>query len=299
MKTLIIIAAAVSLQFAATCQAVRVTNITGRAAITGNTCPNQARKEALDDAKLNALKAAGIAEKISCYQSLQTDQQDNDNNQSFQSHIQSDILGDVKYDSIVSEGMFKDTNNIVYYQVTIDALVTPYAPDPVIPYTTDVTPYKKIKRPPPTPIQPAQNCTSDCRYNNGDMYTGQFANGRRNGYGTYHWANGAQYTGYYKDGQRDGPGVFYGSNGKVMTGIWSNGIFTRYQSFALCQGPYANRNNYSGYGNTGSYGTTVNNNYNNVQQQQQQTPPTPQQKLDNDQSNFAQDVDTEQQKIEQ
>ncbi|HTB30541.1 MAG TPA: hypothetical protein VK808_00850 [Bacteroidia bacterium] len=277
MRTLILIMAAASFQLAAYSQTVRVTNITGRAPVTGDVSPNQARKEALDDAKLNALKSAGIEEKISCYQSLNTDQVNDDNNQSFQSHIQSDILGAVKFDTVISEGMVTDSDSHVYYQVCINAEVTPYVPQPET--TVKVITREEVQ--PQTQSPPAKTNFS---YNNGDSYSGQFANGGRNGYGTYRWANGSQYTGYYKNGMRDGPGVYYGSNGKVMTGIWTNGIFTKYQSFAGSQGSYTS--------SAGSYGTGSQNTNGTV------TEPSPQDKLSNDQSNFAHDVDTQEQKIQ-
>jgi hypothetical protein len=287
MKPLILIIAVISFQLSAFSQMVRVTNITGRAKVTGDVSPNQARKEALDDAKLNALKAAGIEEKISCYQSLNTDQVNDDNNQTFQSHIQSDILGEVKFDTVIAEGMVTDSNSNVYYQVSINALVTPYAPEPetTVSASTTVTPVNVFTKPRPQPVAPAK---SNCNYGNGDTYSGQFAAGERNGYGTYRWANGSQYTGYYKNGMRNGPGVYYGSNGKVMTGIWNNGVFTRYQSFADCQGSYCSSNGTRGR----SYGTCTQNTENTLAQ------PTPEDKLSNDENNFSQEVDTQQQKIQ-
>ena len=283
MKTLSLIIAFAGLQLAAISQTVRVTNIIGRARVVGDVSPTQARAEALNDAKLNALRAAGIEEKISCYQSQTTDQQDDDNKQNFQSHIQSDILGAVKFDTVIAEGMVTDSLSNVYYQVKIDAEVDPYTPAA----ETTVEPehdHEKIN--PKVENQPQQPSTTDYNYGNGDSYSGQFVNGKRDGYGTYRWANGAQYTGYYTNGLRNGPGVYYGAHGKVMSGVWANGVFTQYQNFTYC---YKTRGNKTS--GSGTY-TQIANNTETV------TPPTPQEKLDNDQHNFAQDVDAQQQKMQ-
>jgi len=279
MKTLCLTLTIACFQLSGICQSIRVTNIKGRAPVTGDVSPNQAREEALNDAKLNALKAAGIEEKISCYQSLNTNQVNDNNDQSFQSHIQSDILGAVKFDTVIAEGMITDSDNHVYYQVSIDAEVTTYTPPIVTTTQTDNT---------TTTCQPTvrpQHIKTDYKYDNGDCYSGQFANGKRDGYGSYHWANGSQYIGYYKNGVRNGPGVYYGSNGKTMTGIWTNGVFTKYEYFATTRGTTSG-------GFTRNYDANGQSNNNTV------APLSPQDKLSNDQSNFAQDVETEQQKIQ-
>lgn len=45
---------------------------------------------------------------------------------------------------------------------------------------------------------------------NGDMYSGEYKNGVRCGYGEYVYVNqnGAKYIGYYKDNKKSGHGVF-------------------------------------------------------------------------------------------
>ena len=50
---------------------------------------------------------------------------------------------------------------------------------------------------------------------NGDVYSGEFKNGVRDGYGEYIYAkeNGAKYSGYYKDNKKSGHGVFVYPNG--------------------------------------------------------------------------------------
>jgi hypothetical protein len=56
-----------------------------------------------------------------------------------------------------------------------------------------------------------------------DRYDGAFKKGLPNGKGTYTWANGEVYTGEWKDGKREGVGSYsYMTNGElqVKKGIW-------------------------------------------------------------------------------
>ena len=56
----------------------KVIEIKGTAFISGDVSPNQAKIQALNDAKINALKAAGIEENINSYQLLFTSEQKKD-----------------------------------------------------------------------------------------------------------------------------------------------------------------------------------------------------------------------------
>ena len=85
-------------------------------------------------------------------------------------------------------------------------------------------------------------------YSNGDQYSGEFANGKFNGIGTYIWSDGDRYDGGFVNGQiegtgrltfangdywegtfsagqiRNGAGTFqYGNDGSTFTGPWQNG----------------------------------------------------------------------------
>lgn len=55
-------------------------------------------------------------------------------------------------------------------------------------------------------------------YHNGDTFTGQFKNLKKNGHGEYTWINGNKYTGSYKNGQKHGPGEYRWANGDRYTG---------------------------------------------------------------------------------
>src|ERR1035437_6565190 len=101
---------------------VIVKNITGVSYIAGDVSENQARQAAISDAKINALKSAGIEEHISTFQTLYSNQINSDFSQFFSSDIQSEMQGSVKLYTITSEKkqINKESNQIEYI-VTIDA----------------------------------------------------------------------------------------------------------------------------------------------------------------------------------
>ncbi len=57
-------------------------------------------------------------------------------------------------------------------------------------------------------------------YRNGDVYIGEFYNGRRHGYGVYQWANGDLWYGNYRGGYRDGYGMLVKTDRHVYYGKW-------------------------------------------------------------------------------
>lgn len=56
-------------------------------------------------------------------------------------------------------------------------------------------------------------------YGNG-TYSGQFVNGKRQGYGVYEWSGYGIYYGFWNDGERKGYGVYVNSKGEVSDGFW-------------------------------------------------------------------------------
>lgn len=58
------------------------------------------------------------------------------------------------------------------------------------------------------------------KYGNGDVFFGEFYNGKRHGYGVYCWANGDMWYGQYKNGYRDGYGMLIKPDRHVYYGKW-------------------------------------------------------------------------------
>ena len=57
-------------------------------------------------------------------------------------------------------------------------------------------------------------------YANGDVYIGEFYNGKRHGYGIYYWANGDIWYGRYDSGYRNGYGMLVTTDHHVLYGKW-------------------------------------------------------------------------------
>ena len=61
------------------------------------------------------------------------------------------------------------------------------------------------------------------KYANGDVYEGGFKDGKKDGEGIYKYANGDVYEGGFQDGEKDGEGIFKYANGDVYKGGYKNG----------------------------------------------------------------------------
>jgi hypothetical protein len=119
-------------------------NITGTAYISGDISPNQAKIQALNDAKINALKAAGIGERISSYQLLFSSQQKNDYSQFFSSDIQSEIQGAVQSYKIKNERIYCKSELEIVCEVTIDATVVAYDTKPDVTFDANIEGIKEV-----------------------------------------------------------------------------------------------------------------------------------------------------------
>jgi hypothetical protein len=105
---------------------VHVEKVWGSAIISGDVSPNAAKLQALNDAKVNALKAAGIGEHINSYKMLFTSQDKKDYSQFFSSDIQSEIQGAVKSYKILSEKTYCKNDFEIVCDISIDADVIKY-----------------------------------------------------------------------------------------------------------------------------------------------------------------------------
>lgn len=57
-------------------------------------------------------------------------------------------------------------------------------------------------------------------YANGDVYMGEFYNGKRHGYGIYYWTNGDIWYGRYEGGYRNGYGMLINPDHRIFYGKW-------------------------------------------------------------------------------
>ena len=74
-------------------------------------------------------------------------------------------------------------------------------------------------------------------WNSGNTYTGQWKNGKQDGYGEMYTArNGQLYKGEFVNGQRSGQGTCTYSNGDVYTGQWKSGNPSGYGEMTYANG---------------------------------------------------------------
>jgi len=103
---------------------------------------------------------------------------------------------------------------------------------------------------PPVKPKPPQNGFGKFTYDNGDVYEGNWINGKRHGkgkydyadgiswydgewvddkkegYGTEHYPDNDEYKGYFKNGKRNGKGIYKYVNGDIYDGNFTNSIRT-------------------------------------------------------------------------
>lgn len=61
-------------------------------------------------------------------------------------------------------------------------------------------------------------------FSNGDMYEGEWKNGKKHGKGVYHFNNQSVYEGDFYEGYRHGQGEYRFKNGKVLQTEWAKDI---------------------------------------------------------------------------
>jgi hypothetical protein len=120
-------------------QTIKVKNAIGYANVSGDISPNKARVDALNAAKITALQNAGISENINSYQTLYSNQVNNDFKQIFSSQIQSQLEGNIKSYIIKKERIYCKNEFEIVYEVTIDAEVIKYKSEIDNKYQVNVT----------------------------------------------------------------------------------------------------------------------------------------------------------------
>ena len=105
---------------------IRIKESKGTAFITGDISPNEASIKALNNAKINALKAAGIGENIKSFELLYTSDAGKDYQQFFNTNIQSEMQGNILSFEVVKEETIRKSELELYTEITINASVIKY-----------------------------------------------------------------------------------------------------------------------------------------------------------------------------
>ena len=121
-----------------------VQKVVGEAFIEKDISPNQARKIALNEAKIEALRKAGVGESVSAQNLLFTSESNGDYKDFFSSSSQIEIRGAVKDFSIVSERMYCKDSVTIVFEVIIDATVIKYNKDADPGFTSDIQGIKEF-----------------------------------------------------------------------------------------------------------------------------------------------------------
>jgi hypothetical protein len=112
---------------------IKVNGIKGVGVIAGRLSFDDARHEALNKAKVEALRQAGVSEHLTVYEQLYRSEINNDFSEFFNSDVQAELQGAVKEYTIINQETTTDPQTkLPNVEVTIDATVIKYSarPDP-------------------------------------------------------------------------------------------------------------------------------------------------------------------------
>jgi hypothetical protein len=85
--------------------------------------------------------------------------------------------------------------------------------------------------------EPCNGKNLQYKWENGDLYKGDWVNGSMDGQGYYKWSNGDSYLGSWKNRKMDGSGVYiYLANGSDYTGQFKNDKFNGYGTYTSAEG---------------------------------------------------------------
>lgn len=107
-------------------RSINVNNAIGSYIGNDNETPNIVKEKALNNAKINALSKAGIAEDISSYNLLYQQDKNGDFQQIFDSQFQSEIRGAIQSYEIINEKRGANEFGNLFIEITINAKVIKY-----------------------------------------------------------------------------------------------------------------------------------------------------------------------------
>jgi uncharacterized protein YehS (DUF1456 family) len=114
-------------------ETITVNDARGKGIIAGRISEAEARQEAINNAKVEALRKAGVKENLQQYEMLFKSEVNHDFSEFFSSDIQAELNGAVqKYEVIKDEKKIDSTTGLFTVEVTINATVVLYSskPDP-------------------------------------------------------------------------------------------------------------------------------------------------------------------------
>ena len=114
-------------------EVIEVKGIMGESEIVGRISESEARQAAINNAKVEALRKAGVGENLKSYENLFRSEVNNDFSEFFSSDVQAELQGAIQNYEIVNEKRKLDpTTNLFMYEVMLNASVVLYSskPDP-------------------------------------------------------------------------------------------------------------------------------------------------------------------------
>ncbi len=114
-------------------ETLQVSGATGVGIIAGGLSERDARREAVNDAKVEALRKAGVSEHLSSYELLFRSETDRDYSEFFSTDIHAELQGQVlEYEIVDEQRKICPHSNLFTVEVALDATVILYSsrPDP-------------------------------------------------------------------------------------------------------------------------------------------------------------------------
>ncbi len=136
---------AFGLTFVCSQEIIEIEGARGIGLIAGRVSELDARRDALNEAKVEALRLAGITEHLQSYELLYTSQQDHNYSQFFSSDIHAELQGAVQSYEIVDERRIQNkTTQLFEIELTINAQVVKYDTRPDQSFITEIQGVKGI-----------------------------------------------------------------------------------------------------------------------------------------------------------
>jgi hypothetical protein len=137
---------ALMVSFSAKCQdIIKVKGVKGESELVGRISFEEASRNALNNAKVEALRKAGVSEQLQSYETLFRSEVNNNYSEFFNSDLHSELQGAIQtYEIIDQKSKIDPVTKLVLVEVTIDASVILYSTKPDPAFTVKVEGFKGI-----------------------------------------------------------------------------------------------------------------------------------------------------------